>query len=252
MASMQLISSHRAPRPPRLPFVVGALAGTVLLSGGLFLGWLALTTPLVNELSPRTLRPDTFQLAIGGLIWGIALVAPPCFAIVGLLRLARVVHEVFGRPRVRAVEQAAKVLGDEYVGASNVRLPDGRVIRDLILGPYGLAVLSELPPPHALRRHGASWELRRPDGRWAPLENPLERAARDAERVRSWAASEDRDFLVKTFAAVVTVDPTVERIPACAAISPDQIPAWLASLPASRGLNADRRADLIERIAALA
>jgi len=77
------------------------------------------------------------------------------------------------------------------------------------------------------------------------LENPLERAARDAERVRSWIAAEERDFVVKVYAAVVTPDTSLSRTSACAVISTEQIPAWLASLPPQRSLSSDRRAELL-------
>ena len=85
-----------------------------------------------------------------------------------------------------------------------------------------------------------------------PYDNPLERAARDAERIRSWVGSEDRDFIVKVYAAVVTSDTSLSRTSACAVISTEQIPAWLASLPPQRSLSADRRADLVAQIKSIA
>ena len=232
--------------------VIGSAVGLVLVAGGLFLGWIAFATPVLSGLTPATGRPGAAQLALGGLIWGMTLVAPPSFAIVGLLRLARVARALTARPRPRAVGRAAAHLGDEFVAARDLRLPDGRVVRDLVLGPFGLAVISELPPPAATRHTGISWELRGPDGRWHHLENPLERAARDGERVRSWFTSTERDYVVKVYAAVVTTDPTVTRTPACAVLTTEQIPAWLASLPPTRSLTADRRAELVEAIGTLA
>jgi hypothetical protein len=139
-------------------------------------------------------------------------------------------------------------LGDEYIAARDVRLPDGRVVRDLVLGPFGIAVISELPPTRVTRHTGISWEIRRSDGRWHHLENPLERTTRDGERVRRWVSSIDRDYVVKVYTAVVTDDSSVGRTPTCAVVTADQIPAWLASLPPSRALTPDRRAELIEEI----
>jgi hypothetical protein len=85
-----------------------------------------------------------------------------------------------------------------------------------------------------------------------PFENPLERAARDAEGVRRWVSSEERDFVVKVYAAVVTSDSSITRTPSCAVISTEQIPAWLASLPPQRSLNSIRRAELIELVRSIA
>lgn len=249
---MQRIPSSRFVRPSRGPVVIGTLVGGVLLAGGLSLAWLALTTPMVGGLSPAVVRPTPEQMILGAAVWGIALVAPPSFAIVGFFRLAKVFQAITAKPHVRAVIKAAAALGDEYSAASDVRLPDGRTIRDLVVGPFGLAVITELPSPHATRRKGNSWEVRRRDGRWAPVENPLERTARDAERVRRWTASEERDFVVKVFAAVVTTDATLDRSAGCAVIAPDQVAAWLGALPPARSLNADRYRGLIELVRSIA
>jgi hypothetical protein len=248
---VQLIRSPYAGRPPLGAVLVGLVVGGFLLIGGLFLAWVAFATPILTGLTGTAARPNPAQLALGAAIWGFTLVAPASFAIVGALRLGRVARAVTAKPTDRAMTRVANSIGNEYTAASDVRLPDGRVIRDLVLGPFGLAVIHELPHPRATRHSDLSWEVRQGDGRWVHFENPLERAARDAERVRRWAAATDRDYVVKVFSAVVTSDPTVVRTAACAVVTPPQIPAWLASLPAARALTADRQAELIEQIQAI-
>jgi hypothetical protein len=248
---MQLLASHRTVRPPLVPVIIGGTVGIVLLTGGIFLAWIALATPVVGSLTPTAVRPGLVQLAAGGIVWGIALVAPPSFAIVGALRLGRVIRALTARPPRRAVAQLAGELGDDFVVAQDARLPDGRVIRNLVVGPFGLAVLEELPPERATRHQGTAWEIRRRDGRWVPYENPIERIGRDGERVRSWFGTQERDFVVKVYSAAVTTDSNLARTPACAVITPDQISAWLASLPPSRALTADRRLDVVDRVRTL-
>jgi hypothetical protein len=248
---MQLLASHRTVRPPLAPVIIGGTVGIVLLTGGIFLAWIALATPVVGSLTPTAVRPGLVQLAAGGIVWGIALVAPPSFAIVGALRLGRVIRALTARPPRRAVAQLAGELGDDFVVAQDARLPDGRVIRNLVVGPFGLAVLEELPPARATRHQGTAWEIRRRDGRWVPYENPIERIGRDGERVRSWFGTQERDFVVKVYSAAVTTDSNLARTPACAVITPDQISAWLASLPPSRALTADRRLDVVDRVRTL-
>ena len=249
--AVQVISSARTAKPPFGAVLVGFAAGTILLVGGLFLGWVAFATPVLTGLTQTGQRAGMTQLALGGAVWAFTLVAPPSFAIVGALRLGRVARAVSAKPAPRAIHRVAGVLGDEFISASNLHLPDGRVLRDLVIGPFGLAVVTELPPPTATRHTGTSWEIRRSDGRWAPWENPLERTARDVERVRRWVGSADRDYVVKVYGAVVTSDPTVTRTPACPVLSSDQIGPWLASLPPSRIFNAERREDIADHIRAI-
>ena len=249
---MQLIQPSHVLRPARGPLLLATVVGSVLFVGGIALAWLAFATPLVRGLTPSVVRPAPDQMAVGAIVWGISLVAPPCFAIVGALRLGRVAATVLQKPALTAAGRAFATLGDEYVVAPSVFLPDGRNLRNIVVGPFGLAVLYEPPSPKATRRQGSHWEMRRADGRWVPLENPLERAARDAERLRRWASSEERDFVVKVHGAVVTSDPTLSRTPSTAVITPDQVPAWLASLPPQRSLNETRLADLSERLRLIA
>lgn len=231
---------------------MGTVVGGVLLAGGIVLGWLAFATPFVRVLTPNVLRPTFEEMAIGGFIWGLSLVAPPCFAIVGVIRLTQVAGSILRKPASGPVTKAANALGDDFVIAPSLELPDGRRVRNVVVGPFGLAVIGETPPSAVTRRHGSTWELRRADGRWVPLEHPVERTARDAERLRRWIAAEERDFLVKVYAAFVTTDPTIDRTPACAVIGPGEVAAWISALPPQRSLYDTRREDLIERIRSLA
>ena len=69
------------------------------------------------------------------------------------------------------------------------------------------------------------------EARLGQPENPLDRAVRDAERVRRWFAADDADFVVKVYAAVTGPAPAIERTTACAVVSHDQLceldrPAW--------------------------
>jgi hypothetical protein len=249
---MQLIQPSHAVRPPRGPMLMGTVVGGVLLAGGVVLGWLAFATPLVRVLTPTVVRPSFEQLAFGGLIWGVSLVAPPCFAIVGFIRLSQVAGVLLRKPAVGPVAGAGKLIPDDYLVAPSLDMPDGRRIRNVVVGPFGLAVIGEAPPKGATRRHGSTWEVRRADGRWVPLEQPVDRATRDAERLRRWISAEERDFVVKVYAAFVTDDPTIPRTPICAVIGPNEVAAWLLNLPPQRSLYDARREDLIERVRALA
>jgi hypothetical protein len=193
-----------------------------------------------------------FSATVGGLVWGVSLVAPPCFAIVGFIRLWQVGGVILRKPVPGPVARAAKLLTDDYLVAPSLEMPDGRRLRNVVVGPFGLAVIGEAPPKAITRRHGSSWEVRRADGRWIPLEDPVDRTARDAERLRRWIGTEERDFIVKVYAAFVTDDPTITRTPLCAVIGPNEVAPWLTALPAQRSLYDTRRDDLIDRIRGLA
>jgi len=251
IALVQVIASPRAIRMPLGAALVGGVVGLFLLAGGVFLAWIALATPMVGVLTPTTIRPSLQQMAVGGIVWGLALVVPPACAFVGAWRLSRVFRALTAKPRPRLLSRVAADLGDESLAGSDLRLPDGRPIPELVLGPYGVAVLLELPPSRYLRHAGSSWEARDRNGRWLPYENPMERAWRDAERVKRWFAGTERDYVLKAYAAVVTSDPHVNRTPTCAVVTPEQVPAWLASLPPSRAITEDRKAEIAEQLGRL-
>lgn len=246
---MQVITPRTARRgPSRGAIVLGTLVGAVLFFGGLVVAWLAFGTPFITRFTPIG-RPETTQVVAGMLAWAFALIAPAAFIIAGLARIVAVFDSVASaRPRKTPVSRLADALGEDLVVATRLRLPDGRVVPELVIGPFGAAIIEELPPASATRHRSGVWEVRVAGGKWASLENPLERAARDAERVRRWFAHDDQDFLVKTYAAVVAPDTTLPRTPTCAVITKEQIAAWLASLPAQRSLTPSRRARLIEQL----
>jgi hypothetical protein len=116
----------------------------------------------------------------------------------------------------------------------------------------GIVVLGDVPPPSVTRHVGAYWEILGERGQWVPIEAPADRTSRDAERVRSWLATDDRDFLVRVYAAVVTDDRRVERTATCAVVAPGDLAAWLMGLPAQRGITADRRSRLVELVRSVA
>ena len=73
------------------------------------------------------------------------------------------------------------------------------------------------------------------------MDNPLEQANRDADRVRRWFTIADLDFVVRVYAAVIVGDGSIPRSPTCAVVTPDQLPAWIGALPSQRSLTLARR-----------
>lgn len=234
-------------RPRRISIAFGVVVGTILLVIGLGIAYLVFATPMLNSLLPPG-RPSITQLAVGMLAWTFALASPAAFALLGASRLANAFTDLAARkPKPTPALAARSAFGDDHAVALSVRLPDAtRPIDELVIGPFGAAVIESLPRPSVVRFHGRQWEMRGRDGRWRPTDNPLERAARDAESVRRWFTSDDSDHVVKVFAAVVGTDPRIERTSDCAYIGPGEVAAWLAGLPAQRMLTPDRRERIVE------
>jgi hypothetical protein len=238
---MQLISAASAPvRRPVGSIVSGTLVGATLVAGGLSLAYLAFATPLLTLILP-TGRLGPTQAATGMVVMSMALVAPATFVAVGASRLAKLVASLRRRARHQTIlERLAPSLPPDVVGAADVPVHDGRTIPGLLVGPFGVIVVREVPSTAVSRVSGPNWEVRTAAG-WAPIENPLERATRDAERVRHWLSHDDRDFLVKTYAVVIaTAEAAVARSAACAVLTVEQMPAFIASLPAQRSLTTSR------------
>jgi len=237
------------PRPSQrttlVPMLSGTLFGTLFIIGGLALAYVAFATPFLDMAIPSG-RPDAVQTATGITIWAVALVAPAGFVLAGANRLARNLATARGRAHRSTTLKALDNLPDDITVASGLTLSDGRGVAELVIGPFGAAVVRELPPAAVTRIQGDNWQVRGARG-WIAIENPLDRATRDAERVRRWL-TEDDDFLVKVYSAVVGPEPAIARTPGCAVLTPDQLSAWIAALPAQRGLTEGRHSRVLDLV----
>lgn len=218
--------------------VTGTLIGTTLVVLGVVLAIVAFATPVLTWFVPAG-RIGADQMAAGMLVWGLALVAPAAFVLIGASRLSRVLGGA--RQRIPRPSPIATVLADvpDIAFATGLKLPDGKRLSDLIVGPFGAVIVRQLPPPELTRVKNNHWELRGAR-QWIPLDHPLERAVRDAERARRWLAHDDADFVVKSYAAVIGDPASVPRTTACAVVTLEQLPAWIASLPPQRTLTPHR------------
>jgi len=240
-AVMTLSAAPHAPLPiGRL--LGGLLAGSALVAAGLAAHYLTLATPFVSTLVPATSPNGSVGIGLG--VWGFALIAGAALLVAGTDRLARLVAVV--RRGAERRGPAARVLAgtvDDVAVASRVLMRDGAVIPELVIGAFGAAVVHEMPSSRLIR-HGARWETRTRDG-WVPMDDPLEAAARDADRVRRWLSLADLDFVVHVYASVVVDDRTIQRSSFCATLTPEQIPGWVAALPRQRTLTKARRDRLL-------
>lgn len=237
-------------RPSVVPMVSGTVFGTLFIIGGLALAYVVFATPFLHLAIPSG-RPDVSQAIIAIAIWAIALVAPAGFVLIGANRLARGLARARGRaPRRSVTLKALDDMPDDITVASSLTLPDGRGVSEVVIGPFGAAVIRELPPAAVTRIRGEAWQVRTARG-WVQLENPLDRAVRDAERVRRWLTDDD-DFLIKVYSAVVGPAATVPRTPQCAVLTPDQLSAWISALPAQRSLTEGRHQRVLDTVRAAA
>jgi hypothetical protein len=221
---------------------VAMLVGALLVGVGLAVGYLALTTPLVPAIS--RLGQGRIGSVGGALTWALAFLVPGVLVIAGVARLASALElQIALRgPRQRPVASLAGELPDDYSVAEGVRLPDRRVLPEVVVGPAGLLVVEELPPAAVSRHRGPYWEVRLAIGRWIPIENPVDRAARDAARLKNWLRSQEEDLSPRMYAAVIADGHEIERTNEVAVLTRDQIPGFLAAMPPLRHMTPERRA----------
>ncbi|MEO5704340.1 MAG: hypothetical protein ABIZ52_07960 [Candidatus Limnocylindrales bacterium] len=251
---MQVLASNRTRlgQPTRFGVANALIVGTVLVGASLALLYLVFGENFVDRFMP-TGRPTTYELVAGALAWTFALTAPAGFGLVGVARLVTAYDRYRARrPRITPAVRLRRAIGDDHVVATGVRLPDGsRVLPELVVGPFGAAIIEELPPVGAVMSRGVrSWEVRVGNGQIRTIENPFVLAAHDAERIRSWLSPDDSEHVLKVYAAVVGTDAKVERTASVALIAPTQIAEWLNSLPPQKSLDASRRDKLVKQIRA--
>jgi hypothetical protein len=231
-----------AGRPTRLGIVSAFAIGAALVGSAAIILYLVFGQDLMSRFLPKG-RLSTYELVVGGLAWTFALTAPAGFGLVGIARLVTAYERWRARrPRITPTVRLRRAIGDDHVVATSVRVPIGnRLLQELVVGPFGAAVIEELPPSGAVLSRGVrTWEVRVGNGYIRTIENPLERASHDADVVRQWLMPEDADYVLKVYAAVVGTDPKVERSASCAVIAPSQVAEWLSSLPPQRSLDRDR------------
>lgn len=240
---MQLITPQR-PQPYVGSLIAGTMLGACFVAVGLGLAFLALETSLLAGLVPTTT-----QVGLVLVVWALVLVAGASLLLAGTNRLAAIAATIRIRRRRRSpVVAALGALPADVTVATDVVPIDGRPIPELVIGPFGVAVIHELGRRDAIRQVGTSWERRTRDG-WLPTEHPLDAAERDAERVRHWLTTTgDLDFVVRVHAALITADPSMLRSPLCAVITEAQIPDWIAALPRQRTLTEGRRQHVVARV----
>ena len=248
MRPMEVIApSHRTDRPAVVPVIGGTVVATVLIVLGVVLAWAVFATPLLQAVMPSG-RADGGQVIVGMIVWAVALVAPAGLLLLGANRLARILGRARGRmARGSSLMRVVQGLPEDMVLATGLTLPDGRGLSGLVIGPFGAAVLSELPPSRVMRMRTGRLEVHTARG-WTPIADPLERASRDAERVRRWLAHEDADFVVKTYAALVVDGISIPRTSTCAVLEPDQVAAWITALPPQRSLTPGRREAILDMV----
>ena len=251
---MQVIASQRAVpgRPARVHVLSALSGGAILLLVALSFLYLVFAVGFLDAFTPAG-RPTTYQVVAGALAWTFALTAPAGAGLLGLMRLVTAWERLRARrPRITPAVRLARAIGDDHIVATGLRLPDGsRIVPELVIGPFGAAVVEELPPAASVLSRGVrTWEIRAGVGHVQTIESPLERATRDADRIRTWLSGDETEIILKVYAAVVGTDPNADRTPSCAIIASDQVAEWLASLPPQRSLDGPRRERIVRMVRA--
>lgn len=236
---MAIMTPHR--RAPRLGALVGSsLFGALLAAAGLGIAYLVLATPFISLLSSDGLA-GTGRAPIGLGIWSLSLVAGGAILLAGTSRIVMTLGRLRnGHGRSGPAARALASMTDEITVVADVVPYEGRAIPEVVIGPFGAAVIHTLPAARAYRQIGTAWERRTRDG-WMPMDNPLDLANRDADRVRRWFSIADLEFVVRVYAAVIVSDVSIPRSSTCAVVTTGQLPEWIGTLPRQRSLTASRR-----------
>jgi hypothetical protein len=245
---MEVIRAHARRRPSRRALGLARVIGALYVITGLCLAYLTLATPFVDVFAARG-RMVSSESAYHALGWLTALGLPAICLLLGthrILDFAELQSPLAARRDPFA--GLGSSLGEDYVGVRDLSLPGGRLVSTLVVGPHGIVVLGRLPSAQEARVLDGRWEGRVDPDQWVAIENPLERTARDAEAIRRWLASDEHDFVVKVYAAVIAADESVARSATTAVVGRGKIPAFLAALPPHRTFTSARRHQVLDRI----
>jgi len=245
---MEVIRSQARRRPGPRALGIARLIGALYVLTGLWVAWLTLTTPFVDAITahgPTASSQNAFHAL--GLVTALAI--PTICLLLGANRILEFAD--IRNPLVARRDPLAGLgahLGADYAVVRNLVLPGGRHVGALIVGPPGIVVVGALPRPHEARPMDGRWEARLADDQWVAIENPLEKAARDAEAVRRWLDSDEHGFVVKVYAAVVATGDSVAGSSTTAVVRLGQIPAFLDKLPPHRTFTSDHRRRVLGHI----
>ena len=191
MRFMQVIAvSSSSGVANRIATIRGIAVAILLLVAGASLGWLRLGTPIVSGFIPYG-RPSPVEIAGGILVWGFAIVVPAAFLILGFARLVSVLDSLAGSRPKRVTPHLAQALGSDHLAATDLVLPGGRRLHEMVLGPFGIAVPGDVPPRSFTRHVGPRWEIRDKPGPLDPHREPGA-ASKPRRRARPELAGQQR------------------------------------------------------------
>ena len=245
---MEVIRAQARRRPSPRALAIARLIGALYVTTGLCVAYLTLTTPYVDVVTAHS-RSVSSENAYHLLGWLTALGLPAICILLGanrILEFANIQNPLLSRRDPLAGLGAS--LGSDYTVIRDLALPGGRHIGALIVGPPGIVIVGALPRARDARPIDGRWEARVSGDQWVAIENPLDRAARDAEAVRRWLVSDEHGFVVKVYAAVIASDNTVARSSTTAVVDRGRVPAFLDKLPPHRTFSADRRRQVLDRV----
>lgn len=214
-------TSHRA-NPVEL-----TILGAGWLSIAATLAYVALATPIVTRLVLSG-RISSSGSAVFALAVAMIATIPLSLATAGIARLLDA-FRIALEPRSSVLRRVAGGLGYDTPFAP-LAIPNGCVVPQVAVGRFGAVVCRRAPGVGSVGRFGDRWEVD-VEGEWMPLELPSRKTRLGSAADGTHLGSDDRNFVVNVYAAVVTAPHEVDRAPWASVLRPDQILPYLAGLP---------------------
>ena len=228
---------------PRLFAATGpAIVGAAWLGIAGAVTWLVFATPLLAQ-PPGPRQGGPMAPVIGAAALAVALTAPAAFAILGIARLGGAATRArAARGSTTPVARRAAQLPEGCTVIPRIRLPDGRHIPDIVVGPARRGHLRGAAARRgdAAHRRSVGSPLLRPDVASDREPAPEGGARRGSAPPPPWRAG--ARLRGAGAGGRARRRARLDRIDGCAVVALDDVPAWLAALPAQRGLSADRLA----------